>query len=567
MVLRRAAIALARACNSRILDLKKTPRRHFMRSRRPVELWVALFLYCAGTLLAGSASAVPFWTVDQDISGGDVNDTFTASSGQRFMAVDDSNNLYVAFFDNRFKIVGGDNNYEIFFRRFIYNFGSPSITRVTNAPNMSKYPALATRNWGAGDYDTQQDSGRVYIVWQDGRLFPVTGGDPPSYTIFMRTFRSMGGAGFGPEFQVSPFDTANAATLPVVTVGDSNRVWIAWQKPATIGTNTTALFSCVYHSNTGALDPIVQLTPGVVFAGNASISASRDGVVHLVWVDQRSGAQQIWTKRFVPGTGWTADEQLVFSSVASAGPSITTDYHNHAHLVWSDRRSGNDIFYKEYIPGVGWDPLDTQITFNASSQIQPFVDADPMSNVYTVWTDSRNGSSDPDIFYDTRRMGTWAGNTPLVYAATDTSNSVQQAPGIVHDEFGTAYVAWTDERLPASIGKNREVFYKVGLDVITAVPVSEKPALARLLRNYPNPFNPITRVQFTLDRSAQVSLRVFDVQGRVVRTLLDSYLSSGPRVIAWDGRDDRGRQLPSGTYFLRLVGGGSYLSRTVNLVK
>jgi hypothetical protein len=538
-----------------------------MRSRRPLELLVALFLFCAGTLLAGSASAVPFWTVDQDISGGDVNDTFTASSGQRFMAVDDSNNLYIAFFDNRFKIVGGDNNYEIFFRKFIYNFGSPSITRVTNASNLSKYPALAVRNWGAGDYDTQQDSGRIYIVWQDGRLFPITGGEPPSYTIFMRTFRSMGGAGFGPEMQVSPFDTANAATLPVATVGDSNRVWIAWQRPSVSGTSTTALYSRVYHSDTGAFDPVVQLTPGVVFAGNASISASRDGVVHLVWVDQRTAAQQIWTKRFVPGTGWTADEQLVFSSVASAAPSITTDYQNHAHLVWSDRRSGNDIFYKEYIPGVGWDPLDTQITINAASQIQPFVDADPRSNVYTVWTDSRNGSSNPDIFYDSRKGGTWAGNTPLVYAATDTSNSVQQAPGIVHDEFGTAYVAWADERLPASIGKNREVFYKVGLDVVTAVPVSEKPALARLLRNYPNPFNPVTKVAFTLERSAQVSLRVFDVQGRAVRTLLDSYLSSGPRVIAWDGRDDRGRQLASGTYFLRLAGGGAYLSRTVNLVK
>ena len=538
-----------------------------MRSRRPFELLVAVALFCAGALLAGGASAVPFWTGDQDISGGDVNDTFTSQNGQRFMAVDDSNNLYVAFFDNRFKIIGGDNNYEIFFRKFIYNFGSPSITRVTNAANMSKYPTLATRNWGDGDYDTQQDSGRIYIVWQDGRLFPITGSEPPSYTIFMRTFRSQGGTGFGPELQVSTFDTLNAATLPVATVGDSNRVWIVWQKPSVSGTSTTALYGTAYHSNTGTFDPILQLTPGVVFAGNASISASRDGVVHLVWVDTRSGAQQIWTKRFLPGSGWTADQQLVFSAVASNAPSITTDYQNHAHLVWSDRRSGNDIFYKEYTPGVGWDPLDTQITTNASSQIQPYVDADPRSNVYTVWTDSRNGSSNPDIFYDARTAGTWAGNTPLVYSATDTTNSVQQYPGIAHDQYGTAYVAWTDERLPASIGKNREVFYKVGLDVITAVPVSEKPAIAKLLRNYPNPFNPVTKIQFTLGQSAQVSLRVFDVQGRTVRTLLNSYLSSGPRVISWDGRDDRGRLLPSGTYFLRLAGGGSYLSKTINLVK
>jgi len=539
-----------------------------MRSSRRFMILFVLYLFgLASASIPGVATATPFWTGDQDISDGDVNDTFTSNNGQHFMAVDDSNNLYVAFFDNRFKVPNGDNNFEIFIRRFIYNFGSPFITRVTNAGNMSKYPAIAIRNWGAGDYDTQQDSGRVYIVWQDARLFSLPSvGEPKSYTIFMRTFRSMGGTAFGPEIQVSPYDSINTASLPVVTVGDSSRVWIAWQKPSD-GTGTMALYTRVYHSNTGVLDTLRQQTPGLVFGGSASIAASRDGLVHLVWVDTRSGTQQVWTKRFVPGVGWTADQQLVFSSSSSSAPSITTDYNNHAHLEWVDTRDGNsEIYYKEYIPGTGWDALDTRITLNASSQIQPYVDADPRGNVYTVWTDLRNGSSNPDIYYDTRNNGTWAGNTSLVGAASDTSNSVQRFPGIVHDDFGTAYVAWSDERLPASIGKNRDVFFKTGYFVATAVPL-EKPSLARLLRNYPNPFNPVTRIQFVLDRDAYVSLRVFDVQGRAVRTLVDSYLASGQRVIGWDGRDDGGRSLASGTYFLRLEGGGAYLSRTVNLVR
>lgn len=538
-----------------------------MRSSRRFAFLLALFLLGLAAPFH-PASATPFWTNDQDISDGDVNDTFTSNNGQHFMVVDDSNNLYVAFFDNRFKVVNGDNNFEIFFRRFIYNFGSPFITRVTNASNMSKFPALAVRNWGAGDYDTQQDSGRVYIVWQDARLFSIPLlGEPKSYTIFMRTFRSMGGTGFDPEVQVSPYDSINATTLPVVTVGDSNRVWIAWQRPDA-ASGISAIFTRAYHSNTGFLDSLVQQTPGLFFSGNPSMAASRDGVVHLVWVDIRSGTQQIWTKRYVPGSGWTADQQLVFSSTASSAPTITADYNSHMHLEWVDSRDGNsEIYYKEYVPGIGWDAIDTRITLNASSQIQPYVDADPRGNVYTVWTDLRNGSSNPDIYYDTRQNGTWVGNTSLVGAGTDTTNSVQRFPGIVHDEFGVAYVAWSDERYPASIGRNREVFYKVGLDVVTAVSETEKPALARLLRNYPNPFNPVTKIQFVLERDAYVSLRVFDVQGRVVRTLLNSYLAGGPRVVGWDGRDDAGRSLASGTYFLRLQGGGTYLTRTVNLLK
>ena len=539
-----------------------------LSSRYRSVLIAFILLGLAAFVRAGVASATPTWFAEQDISDGDVNDTFTSSNGQRFMAMDDSNNLYVAFFDNRFKVPNGDNNFEIFIRKFIFNFGSPSATRVTNAGNMSKFPALAIRNWGAGDFDTQQDSGRVYIVWQDARLFSVPqAGEPKSYTIFMRTFRTQGGTGFGPEMQVSPYDSINAAQLPVATVGDSNRVWIAWQKPDDVS-GTMALFTRVYHSNTGVLDPLVQQTPGIFFGGNASIAASRDGVVHLVWVDTRSGTQQVWTKRFVPGSGWTADEELVFSSTSSSAPSITADYNSHIHMVWVDNRGGNnDIFYKQYVPGVGWDAVDTQVTLNTLSQIQPYVDADPRGNAYVVWTDLRNGASNPDIYYDSRLSGTWSGNFSLVGAATDTTNSVQRFPGISHDEFGFAYVAWTDERLPASIGKNRDVWYKVGQDVVTGVASPEKPILTGLLRNYPNPFNPLTKIQFVIDRDAQVSLRVFDVQGRAVRTLINSYVAAGSRVVGWDGTDDAGRPLASGTYFLRLQGGGNYLSRTINLVK
>jgi len=94
------------------------PSRRFLRS--------LLSVAAATFLAAGVASAAPSWSNDQDISDGDVNDTFMSNNGQRFMAVDDSNNLYVAFYDNRFKVQNGDNNFEIFFRRFIYNFGPRS---------------------------------------------------------------------------------------------------------------------------------------------------------------------------------------------------------------------------------------------------------------------------------------------------------------------------------------------------------------------------------------------------------------------------------------------------------
>ena len=516
---------------------------------------------------AAATADAAVWSPDFNISGGDINETYTPLNGQRAVVVDDSNNLYIAFFDNRNKN-GSDNNFEIYFRRFVFNFGSPSLTRVTNFYNPSRYPSLATLNWGQTDSATVSDSGRVYIAWQDSRLFSIPPvGEPISYTIYFRTFQSMGGLGFGPEIRVSPYDSLSAATSPVLARGDSSRVWIVWQKPPTEGASPD-LYYAIYNAVTRTMGAPQQLTNDPAFSGSPSIAATRDGVVHVVWVDTRTAAQQIWTKRFVPGSGWTPDEQLVFSTAGATQPSLTADYKGHVHLVWRDSRDGNnEIYYKEYLPGTGWSAVDTRLTVNTATQAEPSVDADPMSNLYLVWTDQRNGSSNPDIFYKERKGGVWQAEVPLVSAASDTSNSVQQFPTIAHDGVANLYAAWTDYRLPASIGKNREIYYKVGTGFVTGVETEAAPLLTRLLRNYPNPFNPSTKIVFRLERDAQASLRVFDVHGRLVRTLVDSYLAAGPRTVEWDGRDDRGRPLASGTYYMRLQGGGTYVSRAVSLLK
>jgi hypothetical protein len=68
----------------------------------------------------------------------------------------------------------------------------------------------------------------------------------------------------------------------------------------------------------------------------------------------------------------------------------------------------------------------------------------------------------------------------------------------------------------------------------------------------PNPFNPRTTVRFTTPQAGPVSLDAHDLRGRLVRHLVDDVLAAGSHEIAWDGRDDAGRPLPSGTYLLRL---------------
>jgi hypothetical protein len=78
---------------------------------------------------------------------------------------------------------------------------------------------------------------------------------------------------------------------------------------------------------------------------------------------------------------------------------------------------------------------------------------------------------------------------------------------------------------------------------------------ARFLEATPNPFASLTRIRFDLAVPGAVSLTVFDVQGRLARTLLpETALTPGPHEITWDGRNDRGEPVTPGVYFYRLNG-------------
>jgi hypothetical protein len=68
----------------------------------------------------------------------------------------------------------------------------------------------------------------------------------------------------------------------------------------------------------------------------------------------------------------------------------------------------------------------------------------------------------------------------------------------------------------------------------------------------PNPFNPTTTVDYTVALPCRVTIRVFDVAGRVVRTLVDAHVAAGHRSATWDGTTDAGERAATGVYFIRM---------------
>ncbi len=78
------------------------------------------------------------------------------------------------------------------------------------------------------------------------------------------------------------------------------------------------------------------------------------------------------------------------------------------------------------------------------------------------------------------------------------------------------------------------------------------PAQATLHGNYPNPFNPSTRIVFELPAAQSVRLAVYDIRGHEVRSLVSGQVAAGRHEIVWQGKDDQGRMMPSGVYLYKL---------------
>ena len=74
----------------------------------------------------------------------------------------------------------------------------------------------------------------------------------------------------------------------------------------------------------------------------------------------------------------------------------------------------------------------------------------------------------------------------------------------------------------------------------------------KLYGNYPNPFNPMTTIKFDMKVKGHVSIRIYDVAGRLVHTLINGVRDQGENVKTWSGINNSGSSVASGVYFYRM---------------
>ena len=86
-------------------------------------------------------------------------------------------------------------------------------------------------------------------------------------------------------------------------------------------------------------------------------------------------------------------------------------------------------------------------------------------------------------------------------------------------------------------------------------------------KNAPNPFNPETNISYTLQNSEHVKVSIFNLQGQLIRTLVDETQPAGSYTVRWDGRQENGEMAVSGMYLYRIDAGGQTLTQKMIMMK
>jgi hypothetical protein len=208
--------------------------------------------------------------------------------------------------------------------------------------------------------------------------------------------------------------------------------------------------------------------------------------------------------------------------------------------------------------------------------------SDPTVRWCTVYSNT-NGVATVDA-YSTPDLGTTAdpGNNVFPFRPGNTYNVCALDPSTdiyaQNNWWGTTSVSAIQSKLIVICGDPGNCGSIVFQPFLEGAPMgalarrgpeeaSEVPASTYLAQNHPNPFNPVTTIGIGLSEPSNVVLQIYDVSGRLVRTLVDELLGAGPHEKVWDGRDSAGTSVASGVYFYRLTIGDKTLSKKMLLLK
>jgi hypothetical protein len=432
-----------------------------------------------------------------------------------------------------------------------------------SAPNDQVNPVIAS-----------DGSGGAFITWRDLR----DGGSRLMYQVYAQHVLGIGRV--DPAWPVdglqlsSLFSASHPATIVSDGSGGAVAAWVAGG----------SIYALRVHAQ-GTVDPGWP-TNGRLLAMDASgadapaaISDNAGGAI-VTWHDFRNGNADIFVQH-VLGSGSTdpawppSGQALCTAPFNQAYPSIATDGAGGAVVAWEDERNDTDKdVYAQHVLAngtvdAGWPTNGRALCIAPGDQNETATISDGSQGAIVTWQDGRSLIS-PDIYAQHVLPNgipdpAWLANGQPIC----TAPGEQSLPFIVPAGLGGAIVAWPDHR-----NGNFDIYAQyvkedgsLGGDPRLEVSTPGLPPTVFLAAPSPNPARDATTLGFELPREAEVSLKVYDVNGRLVRDLLGVHFAAGAHRFGWDLRDRAGALVRSGLYLVLLRTDGAIRTARLAIVR
>lgn len=237
-----------------------------------------------------------------------------------------------------------------------------------------------------------------------------------SFTTEMRTF--------GSNKRVSGADAASAGAVATVA-DDEGNIWAVWHAGSE---DARDIYVARLRAGQEAFDEPVQVTTDPGDQCNPDIARTGDGVLYVVWQDNRRGNWDIYLSTTSDGETFTREALVTDSNDNQIEPVLAIDGASpgRAYVAWQDDRNGNQDLFVASSTNAFASMTTTAVTTNAADQTSPDMAVDAANTAYLVWTDSRSGQAD---IYAAASTASWT-NVPLVTGAgNQTSPAIAATPG------------------------------------------------------------------------------------------------------------------------------------------
>jgi subtilisin family serine protease len=318
--------------------------------------------------------------------------------------------------------------------------------------------------------------------------------------------------------------------------------------------NPPTIYDCIYDGAVWTRNSIGS------DGSSASMVFDRSGTLHMTFLGGGSSQNYdvLYTFSRDNGITWAAPVEVFSGPYDSQKPVIAVSPYNSIHIVWQDEPSLTTagcklLAHSRSQDGLFWsDPVYISNPDNQKILYKHALCCDRDGDLHLIWNEGIF-SDWTEIYYAQYSREAWSQKICLT---TDIDGTKKGPPSLQLDRTGSLHLMF------GSLKNNitTKVYHMVSEPVCGPdTSTTEKPDTTTyipdsfaLYQNYPNPFNSETIINYDLPVDTEVELVIFNVLGQKVRTLMNEKEKAGENSIPWDGRDDRGLPLGSGTYLLRM---------------